>query len=168
MSGIVAVLFAHATLAASQLGESAGSANPNLFDVGFASKNARENQVLLVVTVMLVALAAMNAIFITRAMVQDSKHTCAVTRALGATSDQLAVALSAAQVLPALLGAIVGIPGGFELYAFASQGGTSNQPSAFLLIAAVLGTIIVVAGLTSIPARFGARVPVVEVLRSDA
>ena len=168
VSGIVAVLFAHATLAAFQLSESAGSANPNLFDVGFASKNARENQVLLVVTVMLVALAAMNAIFITRAMVQDSKHTCAVTRALGATPDQLAVALSAAQVLPALLGAIVGIPGGFELYAFASQGGTSNQPSAFLLIAAVLGTIIVVAGLTSIPARFGARVPVVEVLRSDA
>lgn len=168
VSGIVAVLFAHATLAASQLSESAGSANPNLFDVGFASKNARENQVLLVVTIMLVALAAMNAIFITRAMVQDSKHTCAVTRALGATPHQLAVALSAAQVLPALLGAIVGIPGGFELYAFASQGGTSNQPSAFSLIAAVLGTIIVAAGLTSIPARSGARIPVAEVLRSDA
>jgi integral membrane sensor domain MASE1 len=167
VSGIVAVLFAHATLAASQLGESAGSANPNLFDVGFASKNARENQVLLVVTIMLVALAAMNAIFITRAMVQDSRHTCAVTRALGATPDQLAVALSAAQILPALLGAIVGIPGGFELYAFASQGGTSTQPSALLLIAAVLGTIIVVAGLTSIPARSGARIPVAEVLRSD-
>lgn len=168
VSGIVAVLFAHATLAASQLGESAGSANLNLFDVGFAAKNARENQVLLVVTIMLVALAAMNAIFITRAMVQDSRHTCAVTRALGATPDQHAVALWAAQILPALLGAIVGIPGGFELYAFASQGGISTQPSALLLIAAVLGTIIVVAGLTSIPARSGARIPVAEVLRSDA
>jgi ABC-type antimicrobial peptide transport system permease subunit len=168
VSGIVAVLFAHATLAASQFGESAGSANPNLFDVGFVSKNARENQVLLVVTIMLVALAAMNAIFITRATVQDSRHTCAVTRALGATPDQLVVALSAAQVLPALLGAIVGIPGGFELYSLASQGGTSSQPSALLLVAAVLGTIVVIAGLTSVPARFGARTPVVEVLRSDA
>lgn len=110
----------------------------------------------------------MNAIFITRATVQDSRHTCAVTRALGATPDQVAVALSAAQVLPALLGAIVGIPGGFELYALASQGGTSSQPSALVLVAAVLGTIVAVAGLTSVPARFGARTPVVEVLRSDA
>jgi hypothetical protein len=91
---------------------------------------------------MLVALAAMNAISITRAMVQDSRHTSAVTRDLGATSDQLAVALSAAQVLPALAGAIVGIPGGFELYVFASKEGTSSQPSALLLTAAGLGTII--------------------------
>ncbi len=168
VSGIVAVLFAHATLSASQFGESTGSANPNLFDVGFVSKNAREDQVLLVVTTMLVALAAMNAIFITRAMVQDSRHTSAVTRALGATPDQLAVALSAAQVLPALVGALVGIPGGFELYAVASQGGTSSQPSALWLMAAVLGTIVVIAGLTSIPARFGARTPVAEILQSEA
>lgn len=168
VSGIVAVLFAHATLAASQFGESAGSANPNLFDVGFVSKNAKENQVLLVVTIMLVALAAMNAIFITRATVEDSRHACAVTRALGASSDQIAVALSAAQVLPAVLGALVGIPGGFELWALASNGGTSSQPSALWLVAALLGTIVVVAGLTSVPARFGARVPVVEMLRGDA
>jgi len=91
-----------------------------------------------------------------------------VTRALGATPDQIAAALSAAQLLPALLGAIVGIPGGFELYAFASQGGTSTQPSASLLIGAVLGTLIVVAGLTSIPARISARAPVSEILQSEA
>ena len=168
VSGIVAVLFAHATLAASQFGESAGSANPNLFDVGFVSKNARKDQVLLIVTIMLVALAAMNAIFITRAMVQDSRHASAVTRALGATPDQLAIALSAAQVFPALVGAVVGIPGGFELYAFASQEGTSSQPSALSLIAVMLGTIIVIAGLTSIPARFGARTPVAEILQTEA
>ncbi len=125
VSGIVAVLLAHATLAASQFGEPAGSANPNLFDVGFVSKNAREDQVLLVVTVMLVALAAMNVVFITRATVQDSRHTSAVTRALGATPDQLAVALSAAQVLPALVGAILGVPGGFELYALVVDGVTT-------------------------------------------
>lgn len=168
VSGIVAVLFAHATLAASQFGESVGSGNPNLFDVGFASKNARENQVLLVVTIMLVALAAMNLIFLTWAMVQDSRHTCAVTRALGASSDQIAAALSTAQVFPAVFGALVGIPGGIELWALASNGGTSSQPPALWLVAALLGTIVVVAGLTSIPARFGARVPVVEMLRGDA
>ena len=48
------LLFAHATLATSQFGQSSGSANPNLFDVGFVSKTTREDQVLLIVTIMLV------------------------------------------------------------------------------------------------------------------
>ena len=134
VSGIVALLFAHATLAASQFGESAGSANLNLFDVGFASKNAREDQVLLIVTIMLVALAAVNAIFITQATVQDTRHTSAVTRALGATPQQVTAGLSAAQILPAVAGAVVGIPGGFALFAVASQGGSASQPPAWWLI----------------------------------
>jgi putative ABC transport system permease protein len=164
VSGIVALLFAHATLAVSQSGESAGSANPNLFDVGFVSKTAREDQVLLIVTIML---AAVNAIFITRATVQDSRHTSAVTRALGATPQQVTAGLSAAQILPALAGAIVGIPGGFELFAVANQGGSASQPPAWWLIAVVLGTVIAVAGLISIPARIGARRPVAEILQSE-
>ena len=167
VSGIVAVLFAHATLAVSQFGESAGSANPNLFDVGFVSKTARENQVLLLVTIMLVALAVVNAIFITRATVQDSRHACAVTRALGATPQQVSAGLSAAQVLPATAGALAGIPGGFELFAMANQGGSASQPPAWWLIAVVLGTVIAVAGLTAIPARIGARRPVTEILHSE-
>lgn len=166
VSGIVAVLFAHATLAVSQFSESAGTANPNLFDVGFLSKTAREDQVLLIVTIMLVALAAVNVIFITRATVQDTRHTSAVTRALGATPQQVTAGLSAAQVLPAAAGAIVGIPGGFELFALASQGGSASQPPAWWLIAAMLGSVIVVAGLTAIPARIGARRPVAEILES--
>ena len=166
VSGIVALLFAHATLATSQFGQSSGSANPNLFDVGFVSKTTREDQVLLIVTIMLVALAAVNAVFITRATVQDSRHASAVTRALGATPQQVTAGLSAAQVLPALAGAIVGIPGGFGLFAVASQGGSASQPPAWWLIAAVAGTMLVVAGLTSIPARIGARRPVAEILQS--
>src|SRR5579862_1338674 len=84
VSGIVAVLFAHATLTASQSGSSAGAVNPDLFDVGFVSWAAREDRVLLIVAIMLVALAAVNAVFITRATVADARHTAAVTRALGA------------------------------------------------------------------------------------
>lgn len=167
VSGIVALLFAHATLAASQFGESAGSANLNLFDVGFASKNAREDQVLLIVTIMLVALAAVNAIFITQATVQDTRYTSAVTRALGATPQQVTAGLAAAQILPAVAGAVVGIPGGFALFSVASQGGSASQPPAWWLISVVLGTVIVVAGLTSIPARIGARRPVAGVLQSE-
>jgi putative ABC transport system permease protein len=167
VSGIVAVLFAHATLAVSQFGTSVGTANPGQFDVGFISEAARENQVLLIVTIMLVALAAVNAIFITRATVHDSRHASAVARALGTTPGQLTAALSATQVLPALAGALLGIAGGFGLFTAANQAGSASQPPAWWLAAAVLGTLILVTALTAIPARAGARLPVAEVLQGD-
>ena len=116
---------------------------------------------------MLVTLAVVNAIFITWATVQDSRHASAVTRALGATPQQVTAGLSAAQVLPAPAGAIAGIPGGFELFAAANQGGSASQPPAWWLVAAVLGTVIAIAGLTAIPARIGARRPVTEILHSE-
>jgi ABC-type antimicrobial peptide transport system permease subunit len=106
-------------------------------------------------------------VFITRAMVQDSRHTSAVTRALGATPRQLTAGLSAAQVLPALAGALLGIPGGFGLFSAASQGGTASQPPAWWLVVTVLGAVITVAALTSIPARLGARRPVAGVLQAE-
>jgi hypothetical protein len=78
VSGIVGLLFAHATIAAGQFGLSvANVASFNRFDVGFISKVAREDQVLLVVSILRVSLAA---VFITRATVQDSRHTTAITR----------------------------------------------------------------------------------------
>ena len=49
----------------------------------------RQNQVLLVITVTLVALAAVNAIFITWATALDTKHSSALARALGATPQQV-------------------------------------------------------------------------------
>ena len=167
VSGIVAVLFAHAVLTGSQFGVSAGSANLNLFDVGFTSKAQREDQVLLIISIMLAALAAVNAVFITQATVQDTSHASAVTRALGATPQQLTAGLSLAQVLPALAGAILGIPMGYGLFTAANQGGTASHPPAWWLIAAVLGTMLAVAVLTSIPARIGARRPVAQILQSE-
>jgi putative ABC transport system permease protein len=91
----------------------------------------------------------------------------AVTRALGATPEQVTAGLSAAQILPALAGAIIGIPGGFGFFAVANQGGSASQPPAWWLIAVLLGTVISVAGLTAIPARVGARRPVAEILQSE-
>lgn len=81
--------------------------------------------------------------------------------------QQLTAALAAAQILPALAGAILGIPGGFALFAVASQGGTASQPPAWWLVAAVLGTVLAIAGLTAIPARAGARRPVAGLLQSE-
>ncbi len=169
VSGIAALLFARATIAASQFGsDTSGSANFNQFDVGFVSKTAREDQVLLIVSILLVALAAVNAVFITRATVQDSQHTSAIMRALGVEPGQLTAGLSVAQVLPAFAGALIGIPGGFALFTLANQGGGASQPPAWWLIAVVAATVIVIAGLTSIPASWGARRPVAEILQAEA
>ena len=167
VSGIVAVLFAHATLAVSLSTGPAVTTNPGLADVGFISQAARENQVLLTITVMLVALAAVNVTFITRATVQDSRHATALTRALGATAGQLTVGLSAAQLLPAIAGALAGMAGGYGLFTAANQGANASQPPAWWLITAVLGTLISVAGLTAMSARLAARPPIAETLQAD-
>ena len=167
VSGIVAVLFAHATLAISQFAGAAVTTNPGLADVGFISQTARENQVLLTITVMLIALAAVNVTFITWATVQDSRHAVALTRALGATAGQLIVGVAAAQLLPAIAGALAGIAGGYGLFTAANQGANASQPPAWWLVTAVLGTLIAVAGLTAVPARLAARLPIAEVLQAD-
>ena len=135
--------------------------------MGFTSKAQREDQVLLIISIMLAALAAVNAVFITQATVRDTSHASAVTRALGATPQQLTAGLSLAQVLPALAGALLGIPMGYGLFTAANQGGTASDPPAWWLIAAVLGTMLAVAVLTSIPARIGARRPVAQILQSE-
>lgn len=158
VSGIVAVLFAHAEVAVAQFGGPAGTGDPGLLDVGFDGRAGREGQVLLVVAVMLVALAAVNAVFVTLATVRDSRHASAVARALGVTPRQLTWGLSAAQALPALAGALAGIPGGFALFTVASQGGNAAQPPAWWLAAVVPGTMLVVAALTAVPARPGPAV----------
>ncbi len=128
----------------------------------------RMNQVLLVITVALVALAAANAVFITWATALDAKQSSALARALGATPGQVSAGLSAAQVLPALVGALLGIAGGLGLFAVVGgrQDGVTGPPP-WQLLAVVPGTVLVVAALTTIPARLGARVPTAEILQSE-
>jgi hypothetical protein len=66
---------------------------------------------------------AINAILLTWATVLDARHTSALARTLGATPQQVSAGLSAAQVLPALAGALLGIPGGFGLYSAVNKDG---------------------------------------------
>jgi len=130
-------------------------------------------QVLLVVMVVLLSLAAVNAVFITWATVLDNRHSSALARALGATPRQVTLALAAAQVLPALAGAILGIfPGGFALFhaIIAITGGDSDKatfPSLWQLLTLVAATVLVVAALTALPARLGGRRPVTETLQAE-
>lgn len=157
VTGIVAVLAAHAQLSAQQVVGSSGLTDP---------RADRLNQVLLVITVMLVALASVNALFITWSTALDARHSSALERALGATPQEVSAGLSAAQVLPALAGAILGIPGGIALFNAVSPSKSADLPLWWLL-AVLVGTPLVIAGLTAIPARLGSRRPVAEILQAE-
>jgi ABC-type lipoprotein release transport system permease subunit len=157
VSGLVAALTAHAQLNTEQSG--VGSAL-NSF------RADRLNQVLLLITITLVTLAAVNAIFITWATALDARRSSALARALGATPQQVSAGLSAAQVLPALAGAALGIPGGIALFAAVSDTDTIAPP-VWQLLAVVPSTVLVIAALTAIPARFSARRPAGEILQAE-
>ncbi|GIH18633.1 FtsX-like permease family protein [Rugosimonospora africana] len=123
--------------------------------------------------VILLCLATVNAIVITWATVLDNRRSSALARALGATPREVSVALAAAQVLPALVGAIVGVfPVGFALFSGinAITGGDSDRatlPPPWQLVAVVVATVLVVAALTAVPARLGGRRPVAESLQVE-
>ena len=135
---------------------------------GTDPETVRENQVLLVITISLVALAALNAIFVTWATAIDAKHSSALSRALGATPQQVSTGLSAAQVLPAFIGALLGIPAGLALFnAVGGDGDGVTGPPLWQLLAVVPATVLVVAALTTIPARLGARRPTAEILQAE-
>jgi putative ABC transport system permease protein len=157
VTGIVAVLAVRALVY--QDAQLVGGTDPD---------TVRANQVLLVLTVTLVALAAVNAVFVTWATALDAKHSSALARALGATPQQVSTGLSVAQVLPALAGAVMGIAGGLAL--FNGLGGGEDGvtgPPLWQLLAVIPGTVLVVAALTTIPARLGARRPTAEILQAE-
>jgi putative ABC transport system permease protein len=148
-SGLVAVLVLHASAAS-------WSFAPGL------------HQAATIVSVMLVILAAVNAVFIAWATALDARHSAALARALGATPEQITSGLSAAQLLPALAGALLGIPAGIGIYGATKDGGPTTIPPALWLVAMVVVTLLVITLLTAIPALITARRPVTEVLQAEA
>jgi putative ABC transport system permease protein len=157
-TGIVAVLTFHATISLGPLTRAPGLGNPVL---------DRDEQMLTVITVVLVALSVLNALCATWATVLDARAASALARALGATPRQVSAGVAAAQVLPAVPGALAGIPLGIGLFAAASGSSLLAIPAAWWLALAVLGTLVAVAVLASIPAGIGARRPVAEILQAE-
>jgi putative ABC transport system permease protein len=148
-SGLVAVLILHATSAAWSLGPQVARATA-------------------IVSVMLIVLAAVNAVFIAWTTALEARRPSALARALGATPEQVTIGVSVAFLPPALLGALLGIPGGIGIFdAAKSGGGVTTSPSALWLVAMVAITLLVIAVLTAIPSRIGARRPVAEVLQAE-
>jgi putative ABC transport system permease protein len=156
--GIVAVLAFHATVHLNAATLSNGLGNPMI---------DRDEQMLTVLTVVLVALAILNAICAAWTTVLDARHSSALARALGATPEQVTAGIAAAQVLPATPGVLLGIPLGIGLYAFAVGGIGIIIPPVWWLAAAVLGTLAAVAVLAAIPALADARRPVSPILQSE-
>jgi putative ABC transport system permease protein len=157
-TGIVAVLAFHTIVRLKTAGLSPGLGNPVV---------GRDEQMLLILTVVLVALTALNATCAAWATVLDAAPTSALARALGASPRQVSSGIAAAQVLPAVPGALLGIPLGIGLFDVAAHGAGVVVPPASWLAAAVLGTLAAITMLTAIPARVGARRSVVVIVRSD-
>ncbi|MER7369293.1 FtsX-like permease family protein, partial [Nonomuraea wenchangensis] len=160
VSGIYVLLVLNAFLTSQPLAGGYGDAQVDVL-----------RRVLLAWTVLLLSLAAINAVVITWTTVLDNRHASALTRALGASPREVSTAMAAAQVLPAFAGAVLGVfPGGFALFAAINTitGGDSGRttlPAPWQLLTLVLATVLVVAALTAVPARLGARRPVTETLQ---
>ena len=150
-SGLVAVLILHATLAGRPLGPQLGP---------------QVSQATTLISVMMIILALVNAFFIAWTTALDTRHASALARALGATPGQVTTGLTVAYLAPALAGVLLGIPGGIAVYDGAKHGGgPAALPSAASLVAVVAATLVVIAVLTALPTRIGARQPVAEVLK---
>jgi putative ABC transport system permease protein len=158
VTGLVTVLAFHAMAGQRRFGGSDGLGNPVV---------SRDEQMLLVLTVALVALAVLNAVFTAWAAALDARHSSALARALGATPQQVSGGLAAAQMLPALAGALLGIPLGIGLFKVANGSGQAAIPSASWLVAVVLATLVAVAALTIIASRIGGRRPAGEILQAE-
>ncbi len=158
VAGLVAVLAVHA-----RFDESFG-AHGNLVN----PLENRVSQVMTVLTVALVVLSAVNALLITWATVLDARRSAALTRALGATRAQVSAGLAVAQMLPALAGAIIGIPAGLLLYAAVRTGGSMTYPPAWWLACVVIATPLVVGALTIVPSRLASRSGVAPILQAEA
>jgi putative ABC transport system permease protein len=157
---IVAVMYYHATIHKDSVrsGPWSGPRDP---------AQGQISEVMLIITIVMVILAAAGAVFISWATVLDMRRFSAIARALGASPRQAAAGLSVAQMLPALVGALLGIPAGAALYAAVQNGGPQGSPPAWWLLAMILGVLLAAAGFTAIPARIGTSYPVVEMLQSE-
>ena len=158
---IVAVLSVHAHEGL------APSVSPRQFSIPYNPNTANTDAILLVITVVLVLLAVVNALVITWATSVDSRKPLGVARALGATTKQLSGGLSTALLIPAAPGAIAGIPLGLLFVTAASHGSRATTPSALWLAFTCLCVVAAIGVLSAIPARIEARRAVIEVLESD-
>ncbi|TQS29698.1 FtsX-like permease family protein [Microbispora sp. KK1-11] len=129
-------------------------------------RDVHDRRLLLAVTVLLIALAAVNTVALAWTTAMEARANMAVARTLGATPGQVSAGLSAAQLLPALPGAVAGVPLGVFVFWLFSAGETTTPPLSWML-AAALAALLATAALTALPARLAARRPVAPTLSAE-
>ncbi|MGW1025204.1 ABC transporter permease [Streptomyces sp. NPDC002577] len=121
-------------------------------------------QVLLAVTLALVALSTLNTVLVGWSTAVQARRTLTITRTLGATPGQVVTALCTAQLLPAVAGVAAGIPAGLGLYWFF---GTQITPPGSWLFTAALVILLAVGALTALPAWAHTRSPAGRALNAE-
>ena len=99
------------------------------------------------------------------ASAEDGRFVSALQRVLGATTGQVVAGSSIAVALPALPAAVLGVPLGIAVYRVLDRGSAQLTPPAWQLVAVVLTTVVVVAGITTVPTRLIARRPPARTLQ---
>lgn len=143
-AGVFAVLATNTHLGGQRYGGPAGLDNPQTLAV---------DHILVLLTVLLTMLAAVNATFIAWASVLDGRDAASLARALGASRREVTAALVSAQVLPASCGAVLSVPVGALLLTAASHTGHVAYPPVWQTFSLVVASVLVTAVLTAVPAR---------------
>ena len=146
-SGLVAVLILHETVG--------GVLGPVV------------SQATTTISLMLVVLAAVNAVFVAWTTALETRRPAGVARALGATPGQVAAGLTLALLLPAVLGVLLGVPGGIALHHLAKEAGATPVPPVLWLAATGALLLLVIAVVTALPVAIDVRRPVADVLESE-
>ncbi|MFV2215763.1 FtsX-like permease family protein [Actinomadura sp. LOL_016] len=161
---LVAALALHRQVEA----KDAGAVGPGFVPGAGNPVTERVGQIMLVLSLGLLLLAAVNAILTAWTTALDTSRTAALVRAVGATPRQVASGLAAAQLLPASVAALAGVPLGLLVHraalALGGGGAAAADVPAPWLAAVVPCTLAAVALLTAVPARRAASRPVARVL----
>ncbi|MFF4986244.1 FtsX-like permease family protein [Streptosporangium saharense] len=129
-------------------------------------RGVHDRRLMVAVTVLLIAVAVVNTLTFTWTTAMEARANMAIARTLGATPGQITMGLSAAQLLPALPGAVIGVPLGVGLLSLFAARNSVGPPSLWLL-GVLLATLLVTAALTALPARLAARRPVAQTLSAE-
>ncbi|MEV1066096.1 FtsX-like permease family protein [Streptomyces sp. NPDC050263] len=127
-------------------------------------RTEQTGQVLLGVTLALVALSTLNALLLGWSTAVQARRALTVARALGATPGQAVSALCVAQLLSAVPGLAVGIPTGLGLYWLF---GAAVTPPAWWLLTAALVILTAVGALTALSAWAHTRRPAGRALNAE-
>ncbi|TDE39314.1 ABC transporter permease [Nonomuraea mesophila] len=130
-------------------------------------RGEHDRRLMLAVTVLLIVLAVVNTITFTWTTAMEARANLAIARTLGATPGQVSAGLSAAQLLPSLPGAVIGVPLGTGLLSLFAADNAAEAPSSWLS-GAVVAALVATAALTALPTRLAARRPVTPTLSSEA